>query len=199
MRRKEGERAKIPSSGFSLKPLVKVNERCVQSAETDYITAPLINSVSMRLPPARARELQCLRCLYNWMYFISAWLACIDTMRSPLFTRVFHSAPLSVYQHGTRPNSRGKVDDEGEAESSVFWRARWGAVWLPTCSTCNTWGMCRVLHNCLNGKVMLSKTEWCRVLPLACWVCTIVLTHIPKRKQRALSHKSLKLKFMVSC
>lgn len=51
MRRKEGEKAKIPSSGFSLKPLVKVNEGCVQSSETDYITAPLINSVSMHLSP----------------------------------------------------------------------------------------------------------------------------------------------------
>lgn len=44
MRREEGEKEEIPSSGFSLKPLVKVNEGCVQSSETDYITAPLINS-----------------------------------------------------------------------------------------------------------------------------------------------------------
>lgn len=49
MRRKEGEKEEIPSSGFSLKPLVKVNEGCVQSSETDYITAPLISSVSMHL------------------------------------------------------------------------------------------------------------------------------------------------------
>lgn len=31
---------------FSLKPLVKVNEGCAQSSETDYITASLINGVS---------------------------------------------------------------------------------------------------------------------------------------------------------
>lgn len=46
---KEGEKAEIPSSGFSLKPLVKVNEGCSQSSETDYITAPLINGVSVHL------------------------------------------------------------------------------------------------------------------------------------------------------
>lgn len=46
---KKGEKAEIPSSGFSLKPLVKVNEGCTQSSETDYITAPLINGVSMHL------------------------------------------------------------------------------------------------------------------------------------------------------
>ena len=48
---KEGEKAEIPSSGFSLKPPVKVNEGCVQSPETDYITAPLINGLSMHLSP----------------------------------------------------------------------------------------------------------------------------------------------------
>ena len=55
MRRKEGEKEEIPSSGFSLKPLVKVNEGCMQSSETDYITAPLINSVSVHLPMVRNR------------------------------------------------------------------------------------------------------------------------------------------------
>lgn len=44
---KKGEKAEIPSSGFSLKPPVKVNEGCSQSSETDHITAPLINGVSM--------------------------------------------------------------------------------------------------------------------------------------------------------
>lgn len=43
---KRGENAEISSSGFSLKPLVKVNEGCAQSSERDYITAPLINGLS---------------------------------------------------------------------------------------------------------------------------------------------------------
>lgn len=41
---REGEKAEIPSSGFLLRPLVKVNEGCVQSSDTDYITAPLIST-----------------------------------------------------------------------------------------------------------------------------------------------------------
>lgn len=44
MRRQKGEKAEIPSSGFLLRPLVKVNEGCVQSSDTDYITAPLIST-----------------------------------------------------------------------------------------------------------------------------------------------------------
>ncbi len=59
-RGKRGEKAEIPSSGFSLKPPVKVNEGCVQSSETDYITAPLINGVSMHLSP-RVCSCVCLR------------------------------------------------------------------------------------------------------------------------------------------
>lgn len=39
--RRESE---IPSSGFLLRPLLKVNEGCVQSSDTDYITAPLIST-----------------------------------------------------------------------------------------------------------------------------------------------------------
>ena len=46
MRRQKGVKAEIPSSGFSLKFLVKVDEGRQQSCETDCITAPLINSVS---------------------------------------------------------------------------------------------------------------------------------------------------------
>lgn len=44
---KRGAKAEISSSGFSLKPLVKVNEGCAQSSETHYITAPLINAQSV--------------------------------------------------------------------------------------------------------------------------------------------------------
>lgn len=61
MRREEGEKAEIPSSGFSLKPLVKVNEGCVQSSETDYITAPLINSVCMHPLQRVPRVCACTR------------------------------------------------------------------------------------------------------------------------------------------
>lgn len=57
---KKGEKAEIPSSGFSLKPPVKVNEGCVQSSETDYITAPLINGVCMHLS-LRVCSCVCLR------------------------------------------------------------------------------------------------------------------------------------------
>lgn len=48
-RRNKERKAEIPSSGFSLKPLVEVNEGCVQSSEADYITVALINGVSRRL------------------------------------------------------------------------------------------------------------------------------------------------------
>lgn len=47
---KRGENAEISSSGFSLKPPVKVNEGCAQSSESDYITAPLINGLSACSP-----------------------------------------------------------------------------------------------------------------------------------------------------
>lgn len=49
MRRQKGEKAEIPSSGFLLRPLVKVNEGCVQSSDTDYITAPLISTFAPML------------------------------------------------------------------------------------------------------------------------------------------------------
>lgn len=51
MRRQKGVKAEIPSSGFSLKFLVKVDEGCEKGCETDCITAPLINSVSRHHSP----------------------------------------------------------------------------------------------------------------------------------------------------
>lgn len=48
---KRGEKAEISSSGFSLRPPVKVNEGWTQSSESDYITAPLINTLSVCFPP----------------------------------------------------------------------------------------------------------------------------------------------------
>lgn len=48
---KRGEKAEISSSGFSLKPLVKVNEGCAQSSETDYITAPFDQRSESPCPP----------------------------------------------------------------------------------------------------------------------------------------------------
>lgn len=48
---KRGEKAEISSSGFSLKPLVKVNEGCAQSSETDYITAPFDQRSESICPP----------------------------------------------------------------------------------------------------------------------------------------------------
>ena len=48
---KGGEKAEISSSGFSLKPLVKVNEGCAQSSETDYITAPFDQPSESICPP----------------------------------------------------------------------------------------------------------------------------------------------------
>lgn len=65
---KSGEKAEISSSGFSLKPLVKVNEGCTQSSETDYITAPfdqqsesICTPTHTRTHPPRARVCVCLR------------------------------------------------------------------------------------------------------------------------------------------
>lgn len=57
---KRGENAEISSSGFSLKPPVKVNEGCAQSSESDYITAPLINGLSACAPPTPMCALQYL-------------------------------------------------------------------------------------------------------------------------------------------
>lgn len=50
---KRGEKAEISSSGFSLKPLVKVNEGCAQSSETDYITAPFDQRSHTHTHPSR--------------------------------------------------------------------------------------------------------------------------------------------------
>lgn len=50
---KRGEKVEISSSGFSLKPLVKVNEGCAQSSETDYITAPFDQRSHTHTHPSR--------------------------------------------------------------------------------------------------------------------------------------------------
>lgn len=53
MRRQREAKAETPSSGFSLKPLVKVDEGCIRSPETDCITPPLINKRERALLLAR--------------------------------------------------------------------------------------------------------------------------------------------------
>lgn len=122
MRRKEGEKAEIPSSGFSLKPLVKVNEGCMQSSETDYITAPLINIVSLHLSPVHLHVRVCVSAYASTLVQLGVLNLSLTRvhqrnvlasvyMRVPACAR---AASLTICQDVTSSNSRGKADGEDD-------------------------------------------------------------------------------------
>lgn len=111
---------------------------------------------------------QCAR-----LYLHACWDVCV------------HSAPLSIYQDVTCSNSRGKADGEDDRwrrdrKPHILKAAKMKSSVACLLAGYEKLGIRCMAQNCSNIMLgMLSKTEtsWCSIIPLACWVCTVVLTH----------------------
>lgn len=106
---KGGEKAEISSSGFSLKPLVKVNEGCAQSSETDYITAPFDQPSESICPPPPLTHTHTLLvyecvCVSACVLVLTHSLGCVHQYRGPtaVYTCFHTGVPALLHSTTTR-------------------------------------------------------------------------------------------------